>query len=742
MFSMKICRKCYVLNDNNSEKCWNCGAALHDAPPYLPVVVYPNPHRASEREAVLLFTSVTVIILIFLIPVILGGFVTSGQVYQYDTEPNNTFSFATNVSLRDSSLKGFVNQYTDHEDFYRFSFSRPVTNLNFTLVFEDRNLFNITVYDANTHLLNPIRNSTSSEHMLVERANLEMNGSMGDIYVRIAAERGGGEYALHFKVNPDQGVYSSWDSVSGAEVSGEGKSFSSAIPVYESGNYQAKLDSVTSPVQIYSIPMKAGEFFQCNISKFVNTDLNVSLYDSGKNLMISSFFLNDRSELVFSIQQDDTYYLVIRDLRGKGTIFLDISISHNSMYDGNNDIKDAEAITEMFVNGEVKQVYDDTDYLKVFLTKGEAKSVEVKPLSPLYLSLMDDEGKILKNDRMDDRTDFYIDANETGYYYMRIIPEGYSSSYSIVIVQARSGISDYIWIDNENAFSPVYAGDNISLRAMLPPVNGTAVNITWLFGDGRPMETRTEVSHTFSTAGNYTITATRSDNGEIDTYSIRVRQHIKEAIVIGISDYIESSVNDLNYCHRDALDWEMYLKPRGYNVTLLLNASAKKDSINSAIQEVEKRTGAGDTVLFIFSGHGFKMGDREFIAPADTLSFSSSNDISDLLLRSMFLTFRSEKRLVFLDSCYSGGMSEVADSSTLFISATNASELSIDSSAYANGLWTYYFLKVGLIKDNHTALEDAFYAVAVAYTLDAERNYETSSHPVIIDGNHAVPFLI
>ncbi len=488
--------------------------------------------------------------------------------------------------------------------------------------------------------------------------------------------------------------------------------------------------------------MKEGEFLRCNISKFENTEVNVSLYDSQKNLMTSSFFLNDRSELTFPAQKEDTYYLVLRDIRGKGTCYLNMSRSKNSMYDGNNRFEDAKEITGMVVNEDVKQGYDPVDYLKVFLTRGEAKSVEIKPFSPVYLSVYDDERNLIEKDRVDDRFDFYIDANETGYYYMKITPEGYTSSYYVMVAQARAGISDYIWIDIENAGHVRYIGDNFTFTAIQPQTNGTAHNITWDFGDGSAQETGTYVNHSFSTAGNYTITATRSDNGETDTYTIHIRQHLKEAIVIGISDYIESGVNDLGYCHMDALNWKDYLEPRGYDISLLLNASAKKDYIISTIQRIEREVGAGDTVLFIFSGHGFKLGEREFIAPADTQSFSSSNDISDLLLRSMFMTYRSQHRLVFLDSCYSGGMNEVADNDTLFISATTDSELSIDSSVFEDGLWTYYFLKVGLIQDKNTVFEDAFYAVASAYTNDASKNYDTSSHPVIIDNNPSVPFYV
>ncbi len=467
----------------------------------------------------------------------------------------------------------------------------------------------------------------------------------------------------------------------------------------------------------------------------------MSLYDSDRKLVASSPFSGDRSEMAFPAQRDDTYYLVLRDFRGAGTVSLDIDTSPNGMYDGNNEITRAKEISEMFFNGKVNKVYDDRDYLKVFLTEGEAKSVEVKPLSPLYLSLMDGEGKILMNERIDDRTDFYINANETGYYYLRIVPKGYSTTYSIAIVQARAGIADYIWIDRENAFSPVYGGERISLRAMLPE-NSTPVGISWHFGDGSPVETGTVVTHTFSTAGNYTITATRQDNGVTDTYTIHVRQHRKVAIIVGISDYIQSSVDDLNYCHMDALNWASYLRPRGYEMTVLLNDSATKDRIISSLLSLEAGTDRGDTVVFIFSGHGFEQDGRHFIVPADTMSFSTGNDISDLLLRAVTMTSRSQHRFVYLDSCHSGGMNEVADNSTLFIAASRGSELSVDSGEFSSGLWTHYFLQIGLEDDGYAALEDAFNAVSSPYTLDADRNYGVSCHPVMIDGDPSENFVL
>jgi len=736
MFNMKICRNCNVLNDDRSVKCWNCGADLQNAPPYIPVVVYPNQHRKDEHNMVMLFTAVALIAMMFLLPSILGGFIVNGESYRYDIEPNNTFSFATNVSLLDNSLKGFLNEQTDQKDFYRFSFSEPVVSINFTLIFEDRNRFNITVYDRDMQPLSLLRNSTTTGKMHAEKAYLERYGEQSDIYVRIAALAGYGEYFLHFEIYPDQ--YPDYPILDNTDdvTNEKGTNFATAIPIDEGGNYMAELDAVNSPIQIYSLPMREGESLQCSLST-TDIELKAGLYDSHMDPLSSLSLLNNRSQIKFNTQKTDTYYLVLRNLNGKGVAQIGINITSNPFYDGNNDMEDAEVLGETR-NGELNSSYDPVDYLKLFLSDGAEKTVSIDCTSPLGLSLLRDDGERVMQRIIDGKTEFYINATEAGYYYIRLVPDGAESNYTISATEVRSGDPDYIYISDGNTGSEAYIGENIRLTA-ITQTNSTAT-ITWDFGDSTRPQTGETVLHSFSKAGNYTITATRSDNRKTDRYIIHIHGPKKEAIIIGISDYTESSVNDLSYCHLDALHWRDYLKPRGYNISLLTNGSANKERIISEIERVEDDTKEGDTVLFIFSGHGFRINGREFIAPADTESFSTSNDISDLLLRSLFLTMRSHHRLFFIDSCYSGGMSEVADNNTLFISATTDSELSVDSSNFRDGLWTYYFLELGLIKDNNSAFEDAFYTVNTEYTDYADRNYGISCHAVIIDNNPSVPF--
>lgn len=735
MFNMKICRNCNVLNDDHALKCWNCGADLQSAPPYIPVVVYPNRQRRDERNTVILFTAAALIAMMFLLPAILGGFIVNGEAYRYDIEPNNTFSFARNVSLSDNSLNGFLNERTDQKDFYRFSFSRPVVSINFTLVFEDRNRFNITVYDKDMQPLSLQRNSTTTGKMHVERAYIERYGDQSDIYVRIAAVSGYGEYFLHFEIYPKQTQdYPIWDNT-GDGTGEKGMSFATAIPIDSDGNYMAQMDAVNSPIQIYSMSIREGKLLQCSLSTDIR--LNAGLYDSHRNPLSSLSLQNNRSQIRFNTQKTDAYYLVLRALSGTGIADIGINITNNPFYDGNNDMEDAESLVEA-IGGELNRSCDPVDYLKVFLSDGAKEKVSINCTSPLGLSLLRDDGEEVMQGIVDEQAEFYINATETGYYYIQLVPEGAEGNYTISTTEVISGEPNYIYITDGNTGSETYTGENVRLIAITPA--GTSDTITWDFGDSTIPQTGETVLHSFSKAGNYTITATRSDNGETDRYVIHVQEPKKEAIIIGISDYIESSVGDLNYCHLDALHWRNYLQPRGYKISLLINGSAKKERIISEIQRVERNTNERDRVLFIFSGHGFRINGREFIAPADTKSFSTSNDISDLLLHSLFLTMRSQHRLFFIDSCYSGGMNEVADNNTLFISATTDSELSVDSSTFKDGLWTYYFLEVGLIKDNNSAFEDAFYAVNTEYTDYAHRNYDISCHAEIIDNNPSVPF--
>lgn len=85
---------------------------------------------------------------------------------------------------------------------------------------------------------------------------------------------------------------------------------------------------------------------------------------------------------------------------------------------------------------------------------------------------------------------------------------------------------------------------------------------------------------------------------------------VTRAVVVGISDYQNQNITDLQYADKDArLFAEYLLSPDGLgmdsaNVTLLLNREATAGNFISALYGVMELSKEGDQIIIYFSGHG------------------------------------------------------------------------------------------------------------------------------------------
>lgn len=218
------------------------------------------------------------------------------------------------------------------------------------------------------------------------------------------------------------------------------------------------------------------------------------------------------------------------------------------------------------------------------------------------------------------------------------------------------------------------------------------------------------------------------------------------AIIIGISDYA-GTVNDLNYCDDDAIDFRNALLGMGWkdsDIVLLIDENATRIAILSAINGLKEKEGPGDEVVFFYSGHGStgeaNDGDDERKDEC-IIPYECQQDyfIWDGELRAAFSLFDSQRMLFVFDSCYSGGMTDLAAPGRLVLMACGEKQLSLESSAWANGQFSYYFADRGLLNskadlngDGKIAFEEAFdYAKANcrSQTPSASDNFEYDMLP-------------
>lgn len=182
----------------------------------------------------------------------------------------------------------------------------------------------------------------------------------------------------------------------------------------------------------------------------------------------------------------------------------------------------------------------------------------------------------------------------------------------------------------------------------------------------------------------------------------------KYAIVVGISDY-SGTVNDLNYCDDDANDmFSVLTSVYGFesdNVYLLLNDSATREAILSAIEDIGDVATDEDEVVFFYSGHG-TIGkaddwDEEINDEAIVAYEGRDGFIWDGELKVAFSEFETSRIIFIFDTCKAGGMKDDLEAPGRVIAmATTEGSLAIESASWGggHGEFSYYFVDEGMLQ--------------------------------------------
>jgi hypothetical protein len=213
------------------------------------------------------------------------------------------------------------------------------------------------------------------------------------------------------------------------------------------------------------------------------------------------------------------------------------------------------------------------------------------------------------------------------------------------------------------------------------------------------------------------------------------------AIVIGINNYAGSS-SDLQYCVNDAQEFkDALLSIEGWStiqITYLVDGDASHDRIMSEIATVVGAAQENDEVVFFYSGHGSVStydvdgdGERkdECIIPVE---LTSSSWIWDGDLAEAFAECKSKRMMFYFDSCYAGGMIDLAGPNRLICMACGENQLSLESSAWQNGQFSYYFVDLGMKQRLANSNGDAYVTFEEAFDY-AKANCQRQS-PVANDG--------
>ncbi len=186
----------------------------------------------------------------------------------------------------------------------------------------------------------------------------------------------------------------------------------------------------------------------------------------------------------------------------------------------------------------------------------------------------------------------------------------------------------------------------------------------------------------------------------------------KWAVVIGIADY-QGNAYDLWHPDEDAKEMakaltENYGFSKG-NIKLLVNRKATASAIVKAIDWLLENEDVESSVVFFFSGHGFRVADGEgWDADSELDGYDEgivSHDfygLPDGLLKEKLSALESQKVALGFGSCHSGGMfddlSDLQASGRVIASACAADQLAWDYLLIGNTLWGKYFVDEGLLQ--------------------------------------------
>jgi len=197
---------------------------------------------------------------------------------------------------------------------------------------------------------------------------------------------------------------------------------------------------------------------------------------------------------------------------------------------------------------------------------------------------------------------------------------------------------------------------------------------------------------------------TKTTSAEITVGTVTQNEVVYRALCIGIGDYIQGSDNDLSAPPYDVDRILQVLQQCRFgtsnttfsNISFLKDWQATKSNILQSISSAFSGADSNDVSYFYFSGHGSRVENISYILPADITSFVNSAISVDELEAA--LSAIPGTKVVFIDSCYSGGfIGKTMDKTTTFeeeLESFNEEVINVFFQAQSKGLLTTNQYKV------------------------------------------------
>jgi WD40 repeat protein len=132
------------------------------------------------------------------------------------------------------------------------------------------------------------------------------------------------------------------------------------------------------------------------------------------------------------------------------------------------------------------------------------------------------------------------------------------------------------------------------------------------------------------------------------------------ALIIGISDYEDPLINDLDFPVKDAdALYELITKSYTFNKEdILLLKNPKFNEIIEALDHLEEVVTSNDNLLIFYAGHGKwdKVASRGYWLPSNASLSSTSNWFRNSTLTDYITSIKSKHTLLIADACFAGSI--------------------------------------------------------------------------------------
>jgi hypothetical protein len=682
------------------------------------------------------------------------------------TDAGNSLGAATTIQA--GSGTGYLDS-TDTDDYYKVSVSSGQT-ISVSMTPPSGSDFDLKLYDPNQSQV----------------ASSSLGGSQTDTVTYTAIFSG--YYYICVNLWSGSSIYSMTVTVTGGTTQNDansgqdaGNSFAQALAI-GAGSYTGFVDS-TDTDDYYKVNLSSGQTIEVYLTPPSGSDFDLYLYDPNQTLLDSSTLSGSQTDTVSYVAiTSGGYYVRVKRWSGSGVYLFTVWLSSvatqndwNSGRDAGNSRDQALVISPGSGTGYLDST-DTDDYYKVNVTSGGQISAILAPPSgsDFDLYLYDPNGSQVASSTLGgNQTDtINYTTTSTGDWYIRVYRYSGEGTYSLQVSTSSANVlaeSPHPYPNNYDQMWTISQAGAGQIRVHFTQLDvesnwdyvyiydGNNNLITTYTGSYRDMWTdnvtgdtiRVRLVSDYSVTG-YGFTIDSKETGAAPPPPTGN----KFAILVGVNNYIDPAINDLVGCVEDAADWRTYLTSKGYQISYFLaDAQATEANIKQAIANVVARAGADSTIVFAFSGHGAKSAEvglpagNSVICTADS-GWGTSGNLTDIELRDAFANYQG-RLMVFLDSCRSGGMNEVATGNVKRYMTTACSDdgYGFGIPQYQNGAWGYWFADRGLVRggSGHLDMEGNFAWARPAMISDvlAGTEYNTSNnYPQQFDGDPANPFTL